>query len=106
MFITTATNRIIGVTRKCFKDSELPDVVGVPVEASSLALTSVLSRENAHSLAGCCFVQSHRGPGSGPHSYWSSARRGWARDTQQEDETQATALLGVFVGTHDVWGRS
>lgn len=73
MFITTATNRIIGVTRKCFKDSGLLDVGSLPVEASSFALTSVLRRESAHSLSSRGFVQSHRGPGSGPPSYWSGA---------------------------------
>lgn len=37
MFITIATNRIIGVTRKCFKDCGLLDVVGPPVETGSFA---------------------------------------------------------------------
>lgn len=48
-----ATNRMIGVTRKCFKDSGLLDVLGLPVEASSFALTSVLRLESAHSPSTC-----------------------------------------------------
>lgn len=101
-----ATNRMIGVTRKCFKDSGLLDVLGLPVEASSFALTSVLRLESAHSPSTC--AESPR-PRLG-----ASLLLGWClgwvgigggTGTRWEDETHAAALLGVFVGTEDVWGR-
>lgn len=58
MFIAPATDRRIGVTRKCLKDSGLLDVAALPVEARASTLTSALRGASLLSLA-AAFLQSH-----------------------------------------------
>lgn len=98
MFITTATNRIIGVTRKCFKDSGLLDVGSLPLEASSFALTSVLRRRvlTRSRVVALCRVTGAQARGL---PVTGLVPDGGGPGNQAGRRDTATALLGVSVGT-------
>ena len=104
VFMTTAARRMIGVTRKRFKDCGLLDVVRPRGEASARARNfRFQTAESSPSSSSRRFPRTRGGPARGFAAAGLGPQGTGPRD-RQESQIRAATPAGVFVGTCDVCG--